>query len=153
MRKCKVILTISFLLLMVSCSNDIQTILNDYNSNFNEITEYYAPKPGDPDFDERQMLFGEYYVASDDTLNLFGPYGCDSYSWSVTDPKDKSGAEIDVVLFQGYTKFQREYVVYIPDSGLETGKTYKLTLTVTDKEGTIYTDTCGLVVYQHYDFY
>ena len=129
-------------------------MLDDYNDNFTPNHEFTAPCPGDMDFDEKDMLMTEYYVSSDDTLNLFGPYNSNSYEWILTDPgnlEDPEG-EVEYELFGGYTKYQREYVVYIPDSGLEIGKTYKLTLTVTDKEGVKYSDSCGLVIYQKYEF-
>ncbi len=136
--------------LLAGCTNSIQTMLDDYNSRFTATQPEESLSPGDEGFDEKDMLFLEYYVASDDTLNLFGPFNCSSYEWKLEDPETRE--EIDVVMFTNHTKYQREYVTYIPDSGLETGKTYKLTLTVTDKEGNVYTDICALVIYQHYDF-
>lgn len=149
-RLCLVLIT--SLLILAGCSNNVQTMLDDYNSSFAPSYEFKEPCPGDVDFKAENMLMGEYYVSSDDTLNLFGPYNADSYEWICTDPDDESGTEVSVRLFKGYTKFQREYIVYIPNSGLKAGKTYKLTLTVTDKEGVKYTDSCGLIIYQHYDF-
>lgn len=127
-------------------------MLDDYNSGFTPNYEFSSPCPGDEDFDEKKMLMGEYYVGSDDTLNLFGPYNADSYEWVLTDPEDEEQQEVNVKLFGSYTKYQREYVIYIPTSGLKIGKTYKLTLTVSDKEGVKYTDSCGLIIYQHYEF-
>ena len=38
--------------------------------------------------------------------------------------------EINVVMFEGRDKVSREFVTYIPESGLEVGKTYRITLTV-----------------------
>ena len=40
----------------------------------------------------------------------------------------------------------RAFSLYVPSSNLETG-TYKLVLTVTDKEGNSYTDDCIVIIY------
>lgn len=135
--------------LLAGCSNSVQTMLDDYNSRFTAEEKEKILSPGDEGFDEKDMLFLEYYVSYDDTLNLFGPYRCNSYTWTVVDPE--IGEEVDIVMFSGHTKYQREYVTYIPESGLEAGRTYKLTLRVTDKEGNVYTDVCALVIYESID--
>ncbi len=127
-------------------------MLNSYNESFEVVNTNVSPNPGDDDFVESEMLFTEYYVSCDDTLNIAAPYNCSSYKWVVTDPEDNSGDELDIQMYEDYTKVQREFVTYIPDSGLETGITYRLTLTVTDKDGNSYSDTCGLVIYKHYEF-
>lgn len=132
--------------LLAGCSNSVQTMLDDYNSRFTAIKTEVSLNPGDEGFDESNMLFRWYYVASDDTLNLFGPYKCNSYNWIVTDPD--TNEEVNVNMFAGYTKYQREYVTYIPESGLEVPHTYKLTLQVTDKEGNVYTDIAELVLFK-----
>lgn len=141
-----------------SCSNNIGTILDDYNSKFTIVElDVSSPSPGDDDFVESEMLFNEYYVSSEDTLNLAAPYNCNSYRWVLIDPEqvydEQVGpTEIDVVMFGDKDRVSREFVTYIPDSGLKIGKTYKLTLYVTDKGGNEYKDACGIIIYRHFDF-
>lgn len=139
------------LLLLAGCTNNIQTMLDDYNENFAVIRPSPLPIPGDDDFDEREMLMAAYYVSSNDTFNVCAPYDCSSYTWIVSDPENDD-EEIDITMFIGYSRFQREFVTYIPDSGLEEGKTYKLTLIVTDREGNEYFDISSLVIYHYYLF-
>jgi hypothetical protein len=140
--------------MLTGCKNNIQTMLDDYNSSFSILPEKPLPSPGDIDFVASEMLYSEYYVASDDTLNISGPYNCNSYLWVVTKPDSTTDKDevVNINLYDSYTLNEREFVTYIPDSGLEVGKTYRLTLTVTDKEGNEYKDSCGLVIYKHYDF-
>lgn len=139
------------LLLLAGCTNNIQTMLDDYNENFAIVNTAALPLPGDENFDESQMLMTEYYVALDDTLTLSAPFNCSSYDWVVTDPQDNNNV-VDIVMYGEYNGFQREFVTYIPESGLKVGRTYRLTLTVTDADGNLYKDTCGLVIYKHYNF-
>jgi len=140
------------------CGN-MNAMVEDYNSKFTIVAEESGPpSPGDIDFVERDMLYDEYYVSSQDTLNLAAPFNCDSYEWIMTDPeetydKNIGPTEIPVVMFGDRDRSSREYVTYIPDSGLETGKTYKLLLRITTDGGTKgYKDACGIVIYEHYDF-
>ena len=121
-----------FLLGMIftGCSDSINTMLEEYNGNFTVVdTEYSAPCPGDPDFDESKMLFEEYYVASDETLTLAAPKKCNAYLWTMYDP-DNSYNEVTPKLFKGGTNRTRTYSMYMEESGLEYGKTYKLLLAV-----------------------
>lgn len=161
MNKLRFVVIPLLLLLVIGCENSVQTMLDDYNSNFtvtHAVDDGSAPVPGDPDFVAEDMLFTEYYIASDDTLNLCAPLKCNSYRWVVTDPDENvpegsSPTEIDVVMFEDRDKVSREFITYIPNSGLVAGKTYKLTLTVVGTaDRKTYTDTAGLVVYKHYEF-
>lgn len=119
-----------FLLGMIftGCSDSINTMLEEYNGNFTVVdTEYTSPCPGDEDFDESRMLFEEYFVAYDDTLTLAAPKKCNAYIWTLTDP-DNSNNVITPKLFSGSTTRTRTYSMYISESGLEYGKTYRLLL-------------------------
>lgn len=49
-------------------------------------------------------------------------------------------------LANGSSMATRAFSLYVPSSGLKTG-TYKLALTVTDKEGNSYTDDCIVIIY------
>lgn len=152
MSKLKFILLL-LILLITGCKSGMDSMLEDYNGNFTvdyDVMNQF-PSPGDPDFDEKQMLWETYCVGSHETVNLAGPYKCDSYNWVVTDPLNDE--EVTVKYFDGtYICNQRQFVTYIPESGLEIGKTYRLTLTVSDKDGNLYSDVCELVIYQHYEF-
>lgn len=153
-------------LLLFGCKTNVNTMLDDYNSNFNfeAAPVVKQPVPGDIDFKEEDMLADTYCIGDHETINLAAPDNCNSWSWVVTDPFDLSVVYdennnkfieekvIKVVFFDGsYVDDYKErlFVTYIPESGLSPGKTYKLTLTVTDKEGKAYKDICELVIYQH----
>lgn len=156
--------------LFSSCLNSIDDLYDQYNENFAKSTmleellkqqqqeqekeeEETQKKPGDIDFDESDMLFEEYYVYDDGTLNLAAPPDCYNYQWTVQDPVNGYKNVTIYKFWDGtmnvdvYTK--REFIIYVPDSGLESGKTYQLTLTVEDKAGNKYSDVCGIIVYNH----
>lgn len=160
MKKLRFVAITLFLLLVIGCSNSIQTMLDDYNSNFSVThaqEEDRPPSPGEADFVAANMLYAEYYIASDDTLNLSAPIKCNSYTWVVTNPEEivpegGTATPIPVEMFAGTNQNSREFITYIPDSGLEVGKTYRLTLTVVGSDGKTYTDSAGLVIYKHYEF-
>ncbi|MBQ7752225.1 MAG: hypothetical protein IJR80_01030 [Treponema sp.] len=166
MNKLRFVVIPLLLLLVIGCENSVQTMLDDYNSNFtvtHAVEDGSKPSPGDSDFVASEMLYPIYYVSSDDTLNLAAPYNCRSYRWVLTDPTENydpaiGPTEIDLVMFNGTDKVSRTFVAYMPDSItagiLEIGKTYKLTLTVTEKneEAKSYTDIAAVVVYKNYDF-
>ncbi len=141
-----------------SCT-DINSMLENYNTNYTSEIKAEKPTsglaPGDEGFDEEDMLQGEYFVASVGTLVLYAPKNCASYKWSLKQQVEisvnsnivYSEKSVSFALSNGSTDISRAFVMYIPDSGLETG-TYKLSLTVTDKEGKSYTDTCSIVIYE-----
>ena len=162
MKSCKLkkfCLYIFFSLLFASCSDSIDSILSDYNSDFD--TEVSVKKsgsslsPGDDGFCADEMLKETYFVSRTATLNLYGPKNCSSYKWKllqieqVTELNLTYSVEraVSYSLSNGSTEASRAFILYIPTSGLERG-TYKLTLAVTDKEGNEYSDNCRIVVYQ-----
>lgn len=121
-----------FLLGMIftGCSDSINTMLEEYNGNFTVVdTEYTAPCPGDADFEEEDMLFDEYIVGQDDTLTLAAPKKCNVYKWTLQDPAS-SNSEVVPILFHGGSNNERIYSIYMGNSGLKTGKTYRLLLAV-----------------------
>ena len=75
-----------------SCVNSLDDLCDQYNENYkkNTILEYLSQmqseqakhedetqkKPGDIDFNQDEMLFEEYFVYDDGTLNLAAPPDC-----------------------------------------------------------------------------
>lgn len=137
-------------IIFTGCSDSINTMLEEYNGNFTVVdTEYTSPCPGDEDFDESKMLFEEYVVSYTDTLTLAAPKRCNSYRWHIYDPEN-GYQEITPKLFNGGTNTHRIYSMYIEESGLECGKTYRLLLAVYG-ESTRKWHYCAssIVVYKH----
>ncbi|MBQ8012814.1 MAG: hypothetical protein IJ257_00240 [Treponema sp.] len=158
------VLSISFLVLLLAsaCSNSVDDMLEGYNGGFNtgyvtvsdKDESEYELEPDDSGYDQTRLLFDEYYVYDIGTLNLFGPSSCRNFNWTLTDPAaEDTLAPITVTYYDGSTseyKRTRAYMVYMPDSGLESEHTYKLTLTVTGKNGGVYTDSCLIYVVKFY---
>ncbi len=136
--------------LFVGCLNNMDGLYENYNSQFNYDVQNKTITPDDEEFDETQMLREEYFVYDNATLNISAPYNCASYSWSVIDMS--TGFNLDVKPLPNYKMTGREFVTYIPDSEWKLGVTYKLTLKITNKEGVEYKDSCGIIVYQHYNY-
>lgn len=152
--------------LFSSCINSIDDLYDQYNENFAQNTileqlmsqqqaveadENEQKTPEDPDFDETEMLFDEYFVYNDGTLNLAAPPNCYNYKWTLRDPS-AGYKEVEILKYwEGSGPDQRGFVIYIPDTGLES-RTYQLSLTVYDKEGNRYDDVCGIIIYDHYNY-
>ncbi len=160
LKKFVLVLFFSFLGgLFSSCSNSIDSLVSDYNSDFDtDVTvtkSSSALSPGDDGFSADNMLKETYFVNSTATLNLYAPVNCSTYKWKllqieqVTELNLTYSVEraVSYSLSNGSSETSRAFILYIPTSGLEAG-TYKLTLTVTDKEGNEYSDNCRIVVYQ-----
>ena len=158
------VLILSFLLLVLlpTCNNSVDDMLENYNGGFkkgyvtvgdNDESEYTL-EPDDSGYDQNRLLFEEYTVYDIGTLNLAAPQSCTNFNWFITDPDgDDSLEQLTVTYYDGTTsavKSTREYVVYMPDSGLESEHTYKLTLTVTGKNGGVYTDSALLYIVKFY---
>lgn len=152
------LLTLLIFLLTTACKQSMNTLLDDYNSNFKVYEEVIeAPCPGDPDFLPAEMLQDEYFVWDDSTLNLCAPNNCGKYSWIISDPDNDYKKvpvhhymQSDESFFEEWEK--QTFYINIPDSGLEAGKVYKLTLTVSSEGGDEYTDNAVIVIYKHLYF-
>ncbi|MBQ1949528.1 MAG: hypothetical protein II367_05170 [Treponema sp.] len=108
--------------------------------------------PNDEGFDEEDLLYEEYFVYDDGTLNLAAPYDCYDYKWIVRDPSD-GYSEVKILKFWDKCGYDtREFIIYLPTSGLVGGKTYQLTLSLRNRDGKVFSDSCGLVVYDHYNY-
>jgi len=154
--------------LFSSCLNSIDDLYDQYNENFTKnmlLEQYLSQKqteeeeiedkiltPNDEGFDERDLLYEEYFVYDDGTLNLAAPYDCYEYKWIVRDPASDY-QEVPIVKFwENCSYTTREFVIYLPTSGLKAGKTYQLTLSLKNKAGKVFSDSCGLIVYSHYNY-
>ena len=162
MRKSAARLALSFIFLtavtLLSCNNSVEDMLGDYNSDFTwtyvtisetQATEETVKSPGDEGFDPYEMLREVYALQYDSTLNLAGPpNNVYSYKWTVYDPKN-SDSVVNVVTMNGRLDTQY-FVIYVPDSGLETDHTYHLKLEITTEDSRYYYDDCSIVIYPHY---
>ena len=139
-------------LALTACNNSVNDMLEDYNEGFK--TGYVTVsdsnlaeetlEPGDEGFSQSSLLFAQYTVFDIGTLNLAAPASCKSFSWVLTDPNAEDTTEpLKVTFYDGSSTTIRrtqDYVVYMPESGLEIGHTYYLTLTVIGKDGRTYSD-------------
>lgn len=161
MKMTKLLSIITFLIfscMLFSCKTSIDSIIDEYNSNFtidyaNSITSDML-SPGDVGFNPAEMLKDEYYLGSDTTLNISAPYKSASFSWFVSNPLDDEIIPIKYFgnEYEQYVVTEKVFSIDARTCGLEVGKTYKLTLQVTDQGGLLYTDVCAIVVYQRYNF-
>ena len=141
------------------CSDSIDSVLTNYNSGYKTEVQLKNStsdlSPGEEGFSEEDMLKAVYYVSTKETLNLFAPQNCASYKWNLLEVETVETLysvrtverAVSYNLSNGSSDSSRSFMLYVPDSGLEQG-TYKLILTVTDKEGKEYNDTTSIVVYQ-----
>ncbi len=160
-RSIKVLTSLLLLLIfLISCSTDVNTMINDYNTHYTEDTSkadevQKAPQPGDPDFTEDQLLDNEYFVWEDATLNLAAPESSAEVYWQIYDPDDTTETPLFFHLFgqaAGNTQDVwkgKTLTIKILDSELEIDKVYKLTLQIVSKEGKRYSDSAALVIYRH----
>ena len=151
---------------MTGCKNDIQTMLDDYNTNFEPGPEpTHALCPGDKGFTAEGMLQPAYFITTMGSINLAAPTNCKTYKWTfympktVTDPKTHLDVEIiaDITdfldFYENSGKNKREFRAYVPNSTTDAYEslsegTYKLELEVTDFKNNTYKDTCAVVLWK-----
>lgn len=162
--KYKSILILLFLSLVVlfGCTNTVLSEIKDYNSNFTD-SDSIPSEPGEPDFHSGQLFsVDEYFLYDDSILILSAPKSTHSTKWVFTDPDNKyevvtvriragTDSNGNIIKYEGTEFDVQRLELYVPESNLEAPKTYKLTLTVTDKEGGTYQDDCGIVIYKRYN--
>lgn len=121
----------------LGCKKDIDTMMEDYASIF-PVKEKPAedPGPGEPDFYEKDMLRDDYLYPSDGMIQLSGPKANCGYLWEF-EYYDDDGNSIPVEpVYSGNTNRSSQTInIHIPESGLEPGITYYVTLTVTSYIG------------------
>ena len=151
--------------LLTACKDNVYTMLDDYNSHFiPKEDEIPDPRPGDPKFDASKMLRDKYDIYDNETLNLYGPNGCNSYNWTILNPfiKDELDDEGNEITYQvgkpvelkfntsSYNTTSQRFVLIPSTSGLDLG-VYILELSVTDNNNQIYKDLCKLNINKHID--
>lgn len=151
--------------LLTACKDNVYTMLDDYNSHFiPKEDEIPDPKPGDPNFDASKMLRDRYSIYDNETLNLYGPNGCNSYKWTIMDPfiKEEEDDEGNIITYlvgkpvelqfynNNYDASSQRFVLVPSRSGLDLG-VYILELSVTDKNNKVYKDLCKLNINKHID--
>lgn len=128
--------------LLFSCTNGIGQIMDEYNSQFHHVAEenFREPVPGDENFNESEILLERYFVNRNASVSLAAPDGCSSYKWTLFSVSTIKKTEVLV-------QEEQYFILYIPDAKLVSGRTYVLELSLACADGTIYGDSCELVVY------
>lgn len=154
--KCALAPLICAAALCASCSNDIDSMILDYNSQFTAVEKNLdkpTPQVGDPDFSPSEMLYLYYEMNTNDYLRIVGPPGAVTYRWTVQyimDKEDKEAAEIagkEVIYEEDEIGSGR-----VLDLTMESSKqfksyhTYILRLYVTDSKRIEYHDTAYLTI-------
>ena len=142
--------------LCASCSNDIDSMIDDYNSQFASVKkDLDAPVPavGDPDFVASEMLLLYYNLNANDYLTIVGPPGAVTYRWTVQyimDKEDKEAAELageDVKYEEDEVGSGRILRLTMDSSAqLKEYHSYMLRLYVTDSHKNEYSDLAYLTV-------
>ncbi len=149
--------------LAAGCSTSLNDMMDSYNSNFESSDNYTKTTagiaPGEAGFSEEAMLSDKYFTRNDGTLCLYAPPRCSSYQWKITKLEEVTTTgqggipitstietSISCNLSNGTSMTTRAFSLYVPTSNLEVG-TYRLKLTVKDKEGISYEDTCTVIIY------
>lgn len=130
---------------ITSCNNSMQTMLDDYNKHFLPAETDIDPiLPGEEGFIESNMLFSQYTVCEDGSVNLSAPESS-SYKWVITNKNKEPITNISFYNKSGYRN--KDFRFYLPKNNIKVGS-YTISLTVTDSEKNEYSDSCLLIVYE-----
>lgn len=139
---CTAVLALIICMLHCACTNNVNSMIEDYNGHFLVETENNTYSV-DNVYAE-QMLRPSYAVSYLTTICLVAPEGGASYDWTVevyeNADKDKQGTTF---LLGG----ERILRCYLRNSPVKRWGSYKITLTVTKKGGELMKDTAWLYVY------
>ena len=154
------------LLLCTGCKDNINTMLEDYNSHFEPATNNeLIINPGDTGFRQENMLDPTYFASAEGSINVAAPYKCSSYEWNFykiiklingSESAIRSSLEDITAGLNFYPesgKNKREFRVYVPLSSVAAGEklgpgTYILHLKVIGDDGKEYKDWCSVVIYE-----
>ena len=130
------------LFLCSGCANNMGTMLTDYNGGFTvqADTETYTVD----DVYAEEMLRPSYAVSYLTTLCLVAPEGGATYDWTVEVYENADEDEKGTTFILGGERILR---CYLKTSSVKRWGSYKLTLTVTKKDGELMKDTAWLYVY------
>lgn len=128
----------------------MDSLLDNYNSHYTLAPDgpESLPQPGEDNFLQENMLYENYIVYSDGTLNLAAPVKATNIKWAMFDPE--TDEEVPVKLMTGFSTNTTRYVLYAPESNLQIGKTYQLSLKVLGPQDVIYRDTCEVAIVKTY---
>ena len=142
--------------LCASCSNDIDSMIDEYNNQFDPVKkDFDAPVPavGDPDFVASEMLQLYYHLNANDYLTIVGPPGAVTYRWTVQyimDKEDKEAAELageEVKYEENEVGSARILNLTMKSSTqFENYHSYLLRLYVTDSSRNEYSDVAYLTI-------
>ena len=153
-------------LLCTACKDNINTMIEDYNSHFEPATNMdIIVNPGDKGFAAENMLDPTYFVSSEGSINIAAPYKCSSYDWAfykIVYTQQGSQSEIKSTLqditagldfYPESGKDKREFRAFVPRSRISANEqlkagTYILHLTVIGNDGKEYKDWCSIVIYE-----
>lgn len=143
-KKLLLIMFALYFILLSSCTNNIDTMVDDYNGLFTVDTQ--EPEYTIDNISADKMLGEKYAVSYFTTLCLLAPYGGAGYSWTaeVAENAESNELEEGTVLNLGSTQ---ALTLYLRTSSIERWGAYKLTLSVTTVSGEIMQDTAWLYVY------
>ena len=154
------------MLIATACKNDINSMLDDYNSHYEPATNMdIIYSPGDKEFKADRMLDPTYFVSSEGSINIAAPYKCSSYEWvfyKIVYNQQGSQSEITSTLqditsgldfYSESGKDKREFRAYVPRSRISASEqlgpgTYILHLKVIGNDGKEYKDWCSVVIYE-----
>lgn len=130
------------LTLLSACVHNMDTMIADYNGGFTvetsndnyNVESVYA----------EEMLRPSYAVSYLTTLCLVAPEGGASYDWTVEVYENADEQEKGTKFIIGGERILR---LYLRNSSIKRWGSYKLTLTVTKKDGELMKDTAWLYVY------
>lgn len=142
--------------LCASCSNNIDSMIDDYNSQFTAVDKNLdkaTPQVGDPDFVPSEMLYLYYQLNMNDYLKIVGPPGAVTYRWTVqyiVDKEDKEAAELagkELIYEEEEVGSGRVLDLTMESSEqFEAYHSYILRLYVTDSKRNEYHDTAYLTI-------
>ncbi|MCR5621754.1 MAG: hypothetical protein K6G18_07840 [Treponema sp.] len=127
--------------LAAGCSNGTyDPLIEEYNENFVTIedTDGSQYSVNDADFDASRMLRDLYSVSRRTMTNfaIVGPQDGESYEWSICETV--SGVSVNL---PGVDMGSRTFSVYLPNTTLKEQTMYTVSLSVTNRAGTVFTDS------------
>lgn len=134
MKKLIFVFSILFLFFLVSCSDGVNAIMDEYNSHFEVV-------PEEENFDPDSMLLPQYTVIYDSYLVIPAPMNCTTCEWKMFDKNGK------VVYNSGKSSTEKMLSLYI-SSKYELGVVYTLELSV-NLGGEDYVDSSDIIIYSH----